>query len=453
MKIDPVLEAVRRVARPLSGLNDVNAVADAAATAKVVLLGEATHGTREFYALRTAISQRLIEHHGFDALVVEADWPDMLRLHRWVQGGLEDASARQALAGFTRFPRWMWRNREVVKLANWLRAHNDTQPSGRRAGIFGLDLYSLHGSVQAVLQYLEQHEPHMLAAARARYGCFDHFLDEPQRYGQAAHFGLSEGCQRQVLQQLQALMTPPAPASGTAEGRAERRRGERQSKDELFFAQLNALVVRNAERYYRVMFEGSTASWNQRDRHMAQVLQRLREHVTATRGHPARVIVWAHNSHVGDARATEMGAEGQLNLGQLVREAAAPGESFILGFTTDHGSVSAASDWDEPLQYLRVNPARPDSWEGLLHRLGLPLAYLPLRGTDMQAALAPPRLERAIGVIYRPDTERLSHYFDASLSQQFDAVLHVDRSHALHPLDGAAPPEHAEESETFPSGL
>ncbi|WP_298234065.1 erythromycin esterase family protein [uncultured Azohydromonas sp.] len=442
MRHDPALDPVRRAARPLDDLDDVDAVVQAAAGAKLVLLGEATHGTREFYALRAAVTRRLIEQHGFDGVALEADWPDMLRVHRYVQGGLQDANARQALDDFQRFPRWMWRNREFLHLVQWLRGYNDLQPQRRRAGVYGLDLYSLHGSVQAVLAYLQAHEPEMLPRARERYGCFDHFLEDPQRYGQAAHFGLSEGCQRQVLQQLQEMMARSAQAlmGGGAE-------------EELFHAQLNALVVRNAERYYRIMFEGSTASWNQRDRHMHQVLQRLREHLTRTRGHPARLVVWAHNSHLGDARATEVGGYGQLNLGQLVREAAAPGESFILGFSTDHGSVAAASDWDEPVQFKRVTPARHDSWEGLLHDTGLDLFLLPLGGEDLQRLLAPPRLERAIGVIYRPETERASHYFEASLSQQFDAVLHVDRSHALHPLDGAAPPQLLEEPETFPSGL
>ncbi|NML15251.1 erythromycin esterase family protein [Azohydromonas caseinilytica] len=443
MRHDPALDPVRRAARPLDDLDDVDAVVRAAAGAQLVLLGEATHGTREFYALRAAITRRLIEQHGFDGVALEADWPDAQRVHRFVQGGLDDANARQALESFTRFPRWMWRNREFLRLVQWLRAYNDLQPQHRRAGVYGLDLYSLHGSIQAVLAYLEQHEPQMARQARERYGCFDHFLDDPQRYGQAAHFGLSEGCQREVLQQLQAMMAKSVPR--IEEGR--------QTEDDLFHAQLNALVVRNAERYYRIMFQGSNASWNQRDRHMHQVLQRVREHLTRTRGHPARLVVWAHNSHLGDARATEMGADGQLNLGQLVREAAGPGESFNLGFSTDHGSVAAASDWDAPVEFKRVTPARPDSWEGLLHDTGLDLFLLPLGGDELQRLLAPPRLERAIGVIYRPETERQSHYFEASLSQQFDAVLHVDRSHALHPLDGAAPPQVLEEPETFPSGL
>lgn len=443
MRHDPALDPVRRAARPLDDLDDVDGVVRLVGDARLVLLGEATHGTREFYMLRAAITRRLIEHHGFDGVVVEADWPDMLRLHRWVQGGTDDANARQALGDFQRFPRWMWRNREFLRLAQWLRSWNDLQPMHRRAGVYGLDLYSLHASVRAVLDYVQEHEPEMARQARERYGCFDHYLEDPQRYGQAAHYGLSEGCQRQVLQQLQDLMA-----------RTGQQRLGGSSEDELFHAQLNALVVRNAERYYRVMFEGSTTSWNQRDRHMHQVLERLREHLTRTRGHPARLVVWAHNSHLGDARATDVSDWGQLNLGQLVREASAPGESFILGFSTDHGSVAAASDWDEPVQFMRVTPARPDSWEGLLHDTGLDLFVLPLRDDQaLQTLLAPPRLERAIGVIYRPDTERQSHYFEASLSQQFDAVLHVDRSHALHPLDGAAPPEVLEEPETFPSGL
>jgi erythromycin esterase-like protein len=444
-----ILSQLREHTIALSGLDDLDPVLRQIGTARTVLLGEASHGSLEFYRLRARLTQRLITEHGFDAVAVEADWPDALRASRWADGDNTDPCAERALAGFERFPQWMWRNPEVLSWLEWLRRHNAAQPDPRRrVGFFGLDLYSLRASMSAVLHYLDRADPAAAARARRRYGCLDHFGEDPQDYGQAVRFGLSEGCEREVLQQLQELCN---------HSRARLLDGpQADADDEHFYAQQNAQVVRNAEAYYRSMFEGRVSSWNLRDDHMAQTLAQLRQHLEQRRGRPARIVVWAHNSHIGDARATAMADEGEINLGQRVREAAAePDETFLLGFTTHTGTVTAASDWDGAAERKTVLASRPGSHERLLHELGLPLALLPLRASAVRQALAAPRLERAIGVIYRPDTELMSHYFRARLAQQFDAVIHIDRTQALPPLDRSAfwPQPHTGETETYPSGV
>ena len=404
--------------------------------ADTVLLGEATHGTHEFYAVRAALSRRLIERHGFDAIAAEADWPDALQLARYVRReGARDLD--EAFAAFQRFPQWMWRNRETRDFVAWLRGHNDARDDAHRVGFFGLDLYSLHASMQAVVQYLQRSDPEAAREARQRYACFDGLAADPQRYGYAAHFGIGRDCEREVLQQLDAMFRESRP----------------DSPDEAFYARRNAQVVAGAERYYRSMFEGSTASWNLRDTHMAETLQALRAHLQARLGRPARVIVWAHNSHVGDSRATEFGARGQLDLGQLVREDPRVfGRCVLVGFTTHAGTVAASSDWDEPVELKRVRPSLPGSVERLLHDSGVPRFLLPLGG-ELATLLEPERPQRAIGVIYRPETERMSHDFDVRLARQFDLLLHVDETHAVVPLDAPDhwPQPHA--SETYPTGL
>lgn len=436
--------AIRREARSLAGLDDVAPIVEAIGDARLVLLGEATHGSFEFYRLRTRISQRLIEERGFDALAVEADWPDALRVSRYVQGGGADRDALAALAGFRRFPRWMWRNHEILELVTWLRRRNRGVQPARRAGFFGLDLYSLGASLAAVIAHLDRVDPPAAARARQRYACFDAFGDHPQYYGYATTFGLARDCEEQVLTQLVELSRQPG-RHFHGDGAAE--------DDERFYARQNALVVKNAEAYYRAMFADGHAAWNLRDTHMADTLEALLAHLEARLGRPARVVVWAHNSHLGDARATSWALRGQINLGQLVRErGSAP--AFTLGFTTHQGSVAAASDWDEPVEHKALRPSRPDSVERLLHDSGLSLFLLPLTGRRaLSAALQETRLERAVGVIYRPETELASHYFGASLPGQFDAVLHVDRSHALRPLDAPQDWERSEEAETFPTGV
>ena len=417
-------------------------------SASLVLLGEATHGTHEFYEARAAISKRLIIEQGFDAIAVEADWPDALRVSRYAQHLSSDVTADQALGGFERFPRWMWRNEAVQDFVYWLRLHNQgIAVAAQRIGFFGLDLYSLHKSIAAVLRYLDQVDPEAAQHARERYSCFDQFAHDPQHYGYATSFGLRTDCEDAVVRQLTAM---------SAQESTFLLHGGPQAADEFFYAQQNARVAKNAEAYYRSMFRGRDTSWNVRDAHMAETLQALRAHLGGRTGRPARIIVWAHNSHIGDARATEMGRHGQLNLGELVREQYAPGESCLIGFTTHAGTVTAASSWDAAPELKTVNPARPDSIEGLLHATGLGDFLLPLHEPDteeLRAALSAPRLERAIGVVYLPHSERASHYFDADVTQQFDALIHFDQTHAVKPLDHHPSWMHEDLPETYPFGV
>ena len=439
---------IRQQAHVLDSLADVDLLLDHIGGSRVVLLGEATHGTQEFYRMRAELSRRLILDKGFDAVAVEADWPDALRASRYVQGADDDSSPTGALHNFERFPRWMWRNTEVLEWIDWLRGYNDSVPQRvQQVGFFGLDLYSLRSSMDSVLRYLDQADPEAAQRARARYACFDDLADDPQAYGHAVSFGLRDDCERVVLLQLKDLCSDAA---------RHLRRDGMAAGDELFYAQQNARVVHNAEAYYRTMFQGRTDSWNLRDQHMADTLRALREHLSRQRGRPAKVVVWAHNSHIGDARATDSRHRGQLNLGQIVREQQSePDESFLLGFTTHSGTVAAASDWDAPVERKNVLPSRPDSIERVLHDSGLDRFVLPLRHSaePLRQALAAPRLERAIGVIYRPETELWSHYFTASLSRQFDAVVHLDTTRAVRPLDPSQRWEHTAEPETYPTGM
>jgi erythromycin esterase-like protein len=412
-----------------------------AGEAHVVLIGEATHGTHEFYRMRAELTRSLIQTRGFNLVAVEADWPDAYRVNRWVRHASEEPSAEDALGDFTRFPRWMWRNRDVVEFVEWLHRHNAGRDASSQAGFYGLDLYSLHASIDAVLQYLEKVDPPAAERARYRYGCFEDFGEDPTAYGYAASVGLSRSCEDEVVAQLVELQRRAADYA---------RRDGRLALDEYFFAEQNARLVRSAEAYYRAMFGGRVASWNLRDTHMSETLEALLAHTARTTGH-ARAVVWAHNSHVGDARATQMGESGEINLGQLVRQRHGS-HVYIVGFTTHHGTVTAASSWDAPAERKRVRPSLDGSIERLFHEAGLPSFLLRLREPLVRRALAGARLERAIGVIYRPETERVSHYFYARLPDQFDAVVHVDRSTAVEPLEPWAVPE-ADMPDTYPTGM
>ena len=423
---------------------DYDALLELVGDRSIVLLGEASHGTHEFYAARARITRRLIEECGFDGVAVEADWPDAYRVNRWVRGGGTDTDAESALRSFRRFPTWMWRNTDVRAFVHWLREHNMARDADARAGFYGIDLYSLHGSIAAVLDYLDGVDPEAAQRARFRYSCFEHFGEDPQAYGYAASFNLSQSCEDGVVRQLLDLRERAADYARDGGGLAT---------DEFFFAEQNARLVLNAERYYRTMFRSNVGSWNLRDTHMADTLDALCAHLTTVRGRPARVVVWAHNSHLGDARATQLGDMGELNVGQLTRERHGE-QAVLIGFTTHTGTVTAATEWDEPPQHKRVNPSLPDSYERLLHDTGIPAFFLGIRDDEaVRDALAEPRLERAIGVIYRPETERMSHYFQADLTAQFDAVLHFDETRAVHPLDPPVRWPGAEPAETFPSGI
>jgi len=434
---------LRRFARPIEDEHaSLDALVREAAGARLVLIGEASHGTEEFYRTRAELTRRLIAEHGFSGVAAEADWPDAERVDRWVRRrGSDDGSAEQALDGFRRFPQWMWRNHAVREFAESLRAHNAALPRERRAGFFGFDLYSLFTSIEKVLQYLREEDPDAYARARYRYSCFDHFGEDPQHYGYAASFDLSMRCEEEVVRQLRELREMAAHA-----------RREPGDEDERFAAEQNARLILNAEHYYRSMFRGRQSSWNLRDSHMVETVDELLGHL-GRGGRDVRLVLWAHNSHLGDARATQMGRQGEHNVGQLVRQRYGAGACYLIGFTTYGGTVTAADDWDEPAQRMRVRPGLPASWEELMHEVGIPRFWLPLRDGAVAEALGEPRLERAIGVIYRPRTERQSHYFLADLAAQFDAVIHIDETSALVPLERYATERLDEPAETFPSGI
>jgi erythromycin esterase-like protein len=439
------LAALRREAHPLTGDHrDYDALLALIGDARIVLLGEASHGTHEFYRERARITKRLIAEHGFTALAVEGDWPDAYRVNRYIRGAREDADAEEALRGFRRFPTWMWRNADVLDLVGWLRAHNDgLERNARRIGFYGLDLYSLGASMEAVIGYLDEQDPDAAARARARYECLQPYGAESTEYGRAVLLGVGEPCRRRVVEQLVELRRRAGDYL---------RRDGLAAEDEYFFAEQNAAVVANAEEYYRTMLADQAGSWNLRDRHMADTLDQLLAHLDQ-HGGTARVVVWEHNSHIGDARATEMGARGELNIGQLMRERHGRG-AVNAGFTTYTGTVTAASEWGGPAERKHVRPALGSSYEALLHATGIPAFLLcPLAAGDTGHALREPRLERAIGVIYRPQTERQSHWFAASIAQQYDALVHIDQTRAVEPLERTQSWELGEPPETYPTAL
>lgn len=442
MNAQSAITALRAAALPLhGGAHDYDPLLDLVGDARFVLLGEATHGTHEFYAERARITQRLIEDKGFHAVAVEADWPDAYRVNRYVRGRGNDADADAALSGFQRFPNWMWRNTDVSAFVDWLRGHNAGVAAARQVGFYGLDLYSMFTSIDEVLRYLDGVDPQAARQARERYACFDHYYEDSQHYGYTASLDLSASCEQGVIEQLRQMQARAWETS------------QRDGDEEAFFyAQQNARLVKNAEEYYRTMFRGRVSSWNLRDQHMAETLDALAGHLSRD-GAPAKIVVWEHNSHIGDARATEMGEMGELNVGELARERY-DGDTRLIGFSTYDGFVTAASRWDADAEHKRVRPGMPGSYEELLHDVGIPRFLLPLqRDGAVRDAMLERRLERAIGVIYLPHTERHSHYFSARMARQFDAVVHIDRTSAVRPLDPGGGWHAEEPPETYPSGL
>lgn len=425
-------------ARPLTGAaGDFDDLVDLIGDARIVMLGEASHGTHDFYAQRARLTQRLIAERGFDFVAIEGDWPDAYRVDRYVRGGRGTPAA--ALDGFRRFPSWMWRNTVVLDFVAWLRAYNDARkPGERKAGFYGLDVYSLHASMSEVVRYLKRVDPAAAAEAARRYACFDPFDEDTRRYAMSAHF-LSTSCEDEVVSTLLDLRRKRAEyAAALAEG------------EEAFFqAELNALAAVDAERYYRLMIHGGAETWNLRDTHMVDVLERLRSRL----GGSAKAILWEHNTHVGDFRATDERFGGYLNVGQLVRERYGE-DAFAVGFGTYAGTVTAASAWDMPPEFKRVPPARPGSYEDVFHRAGAPRLYLPLKRWTRDAMpdgwLYRTRDERAIGVVYDPDRERFGNYVPSRLAERYDAYLFTDETFAVEPLEfGPEPPG----LEAFPSGL
>ena len=429
---------VREAAERITDLESapVDALLERVGNARVVLLGESTHGTSEFYRMRARITRALVERAGFDFVAVEADWPDAARIDDYVLG--TPPRSKVEFTPFARFPTWMWRNEEVEAFVGWLRERNlAPRDRAHRVGFHGLDLYSMFTSIAVVLAYLDEVDPDAARVARGRYGALTPWQKDPAAYGQAVLVGRYQSSENAVVATLRDML----------ERRLEyaRRDGER-----FFDAAQNARVVANAERYYRAMYYGSAASWNLRDSHMFDTLQSL----LALYGPDSRGIVWEHNSHVGNALATEMSARGELNVGQLSREKFGDA-AYLVGFGTDHGTVAAASNWDEPMQRMRVRPAHAQSYERLFHDSNLPAFTLHLRDPrrrDVREELLPPRLERAIGVVYRPDTELASHYFQASLPHQFDEYVWFDETQAVEPLEIERELT-ADLPETYPFGL
>ncbi|WP_024507489.1 erythromycin esterase family protein [Bradyrhizobium sp. ARR65] len=416
---------------PAPERDDFGSYFDRFAAAKLVLLGEATHGTSEFYRARAAITRQLIEHHGFNIVAVEADWPDAAAIDRYVR---QLPAASGAEPPFERFPTWMWRNVEVREFADFLHQHNDAFAMDKRVEFRGLDVYSLRRSIAAVIDYLEKVDPERARAARQRYGCLTPWQADPTAYGLAMLSG-RDTCEDDVAAQLHDLL--------------EHRLAYVARDPEAFFsAAQNARVVRAAERYYRLMYRGSTESWNLRDRHMFETLQ----YAMQRRGAGAKAVVWAHNSHIGNASATSMGWAGEFNIGELVRDAYGE-DARLIGFGTDRGTVAAASDWDGEMEIKSVRPAREDSYESLFRHTGLARSLTDLRPPgrrDLREALTGPRLERAIGVVYRPETELFSHYFEAVLPDQFDAFIWFEETRAVTPLEA---PNVTASADTYPFGL
>jgi erythromycin esterase-like protein len=426
------IAVLRATAEALPSLDEPEFAAafDRYGDARAVLIGEATHGTSEFYRARALITRRLIERHGFNIVAVEADWPDAARIDRHVRQRPRAADDEPA---FTRFPGWMWRNAEVREFIDWLELHNARQPPPLRVEFRGLDVYSLRRSIEAVLAYLHRVDPEAAAAARRRYGCLSPWQAEPTAYGRSVLRGL-DSCESAVVAQLRELL--------------ERRlQYASQDGEEFFEAAQNARTVRAAEQYYRIMYQGSTESWNLRDRHMFETLQRLLE-----RREQGKAVVWAHNSHLGNAAATSMGWAGEFNIGELARKAWRS-EAVLIGQGSDRGTVMAADDWDEPAQVMTQRPVRPDSWERRFVDVGQPRTLTDWRGrrdTELCEVLGEVHLQRAIGVIYRPHTERQSHYFEALLGDQFDAWIWFEETQAVTALG----PEHLEGvPDTYPFGL
>lgn len=461
-----LIDALEKQVQPLPGLdNDYDAIIRAVrGTApgntgrkNFVLIGEATHGTAEFYRVRADVTRRLIVEEGFDAVAVEADWPDAYRVNRFVSGRSRDTDAGMALSDFQRFPTWMWRNTEASAFIEWLHdynagntGHKDQKVQAARidqaeaVGFYGLDLYSMTTSMEAVLAYLDKIDPEEAEAARARYACFGQFINDPQAYGYAIASGRWDSCEQEVISQLIQLQQ---------KARLYIERDGAFAGNEYFSAQQNAELVKNAEEYYRALFRGRPNTWNLRDGHMFETLERLAAHLGIRLGREARIVVWAHNSHVGDAAATDMGRRGEINIGQLVREKY---EDRVLrvGFSTSRGTVTAASDWDGPAETKTIREPLDGSYEDIFSRLGRQRFLLDLRDRSGAAGMLEcERLQRAIGVIYRPQTERMSHYFYTSLPRQFDFMIHIDETEAVTPLPSSVHGRPGEMDETYPSGL
>jgi len=429
-----LIERIGRMALPLEGPKDLDPLLERIGDARYVLLGEASHGTSEYYRWRTWISQRLIREKGFSFIAVEGDWPDCYRVNRYVKGFPDSGmDAREVLDSFNRWPTWMWANEEVVALAEWLRRHNARLEEAERVGFFGLDVYSLWESLYAVIGYLHKADRSALPAARRAFRCFEPFGEDVQEYARATAL-VPDSCEDEVIDLLKEL-------------RARGPKYRADGREEYFAAEQNALIVRGAEAYYRAMVRGGPESWNIRDRHMTETLERLMGH----HGPEARGIVWEHNTHIGDARATDMADDGMVNIGQLMRERHAGEGVVLVGFGSHRGTVIAGDEWDAPMEVMEVPPGREGSWEDILHRAGETNKLLLLDDVRDDDAFLEERGHRAIGVVYHPERERYGNYVPTVLPRRYDAFCYIDETHALHPLH--LRPDLSKIPETYPSGV
>ena len=432
---DMVVAELEDLARPLDGPAHLDPLIEAIGDAKYVLLGEATHGTSEFYKWRTEITQQLIAQKHFSFVAVEGDWPDCYRVNRFVKGG-EGNSAQDVLHAFSRWPTWMWANREVVDLVRWLRARNDRMLDDRKIGFYGLDVYSLWDSMHAVIDYLQRVDPNAVAAARRAYSCFEPYNEDAQEYARATAL-VPTSCQAEAVSALVALRSAAAEQKEDGDPEA------------FFAAEQNAIVAKNAELYYRTMVRGGPTSWNVRDHHMMETLDRLMQH----HGPYAKAIVWEHNTHIGDARFTDMGRAGMVNVGQLARQSHEKDGVWLIGFGTFKGTVIAAREWGGDMEKMTVPDARAGSYEAAMHQaVGRDSLFI-FRDEDEEATLRlrEPRGNRAIGVVYDPRTEHWGNYVPTILPNRYDAFIHIEESKAVDPLHLAAVVD-GEVPETFPSG-
>lgn len=432
---EEIRRALKRSLRPLRNHADLDPLLDRIGSARFVLIGEASHGTHEFYEWRDMLSRRLIEEKGFSFVAVEGDWPECFKVNRYVRcmpdsGG----SAREVLRVFERWPTWMWANHEMILFADWLRRYNERRPEELRVGFYGLDVYSLWDSLRLVQDYLRKRNPAALAVAARTLKCFEPYGEDASTYARAARYA-SSACRDEVVELLSAVRRSIPTLQS-------------EHREHELDAEQNALVVKNAENYYRSMLEGDSRSWNIRDRHMSETFYRL----AARNGPNSRGIVWAHNSHVGDARHTDMAERGATNIGQLVREDSSERGVVLVGFGSHHGSVIAGREWDAPMLRMPVPPARPGSWEDLLHGVHAGDSLLITNDIADCAACFKWRDQRAIGVVYRPEYESYGNYVPSILPLRYDAFMFIDRSQALSPLRDIAA-VHEELPETFPFGV
>jgi len=430
-----VIAAVGELSKPLCSPADLDPLMERIGNARCVLLGEASHGTSEYYSWRAQISERLITEKGFSFIAVEGDWPDCYRVNRFVKGydGAGEG-ALEVVRAFERWPTWMWANEEVLSLVDWLHDYNWGLSDERKVGFYGLDVYRLWESLYQVIGHLRRTDGRALEAAKRAMRCFEPYGEDPQQYARATMW-VPESCQQEVVSLLAEILRQPAPAKDDA-------------RDERFAAEHNARVVKNAEAYYRAMVKGGPESWNIRDRHMANTLDRLLKHY----GPDSKAIVWEHNTHIGDARYTDMADDGMVNIGQLVRHNYGTRNTVLVGFGSHRGSVIAAREWEAPMEVMHVPVAREESWEDVLHRTGETDRLLVFDDGPATKTIAEHRGHRAIGVVYHPETESYGNYVPTVLPKRYDAFLYLDRTRALHPLHVKA--RHAGEvPETYPTGV